>query len=203
MNLRRLGGFLFIIVWLISGHADGQSTPRLSKQRPDSGSVDGTTFRSNFFGFTYSFPKGWTVLDQRSQSRIRLAEGPLYTLLFATATPSSGIMGPSDAAIVILAEDVSQTSIRDGMQAANKQAELLTHTDPQHTMLGPPREVTLGGKAFYRLDYEQQTFPKVHHYFCSAITVVKGYALRLSVIADSKAHMETYCGTTETLRFNK
>ena len=203
MNLHRLGGLLFITVWLISWHAVAQSTSPPPKQRPDSGAVEGATFRSNFFGFTYSFPKGWAVLDQESHSRLRLAAGPLYTLLIVTAKPSSGIMGPSDAAISILAEDVSQTSIHDGANAATKLAELLTHTEPQHTMLGPPQQVTLGGRTFYRLDYAQQTFPTVQHYFCSVITVANGYALRLSVIADSEAHMQTYCGTAETLRFNK
>ena len=176
---------------------------RSSQQSPDSGVVQGTTFRSNFFGFTYSFPKGWNVLNQQSHSGIRLAEGPLYTLLFATARPSSGVVGPSDAAIVILGEDVSQTSIRDSREAANRLAELLTHTEPQHRMLGPPHEVALGGRGFYRLDYEQQTFPAVQHYFCSVVTVINGYALRLSVIADSRPHMEDYCGTTDTVKFEK
>ena len=114
MKVCHLGGFLFAAICLIQCSAVGQNVGPSSTQRPDAGSVQGNTFKSNFFGFSYRFPTGWTVLNQESQSRIRLAKGKLYTLLFAKSASPGRIINPSDAAIVILAEEVSQTDVRDG-----------------------------------------------------------------------------------------
>jgi len=175
-----------------------------SESRPDSGSIEGETYKSTFFGFTYTFPKGWSRLQQRSQTSIRLAPGAaLYTLLFATATPSNGTIGPSDAGVVVLAEDVSHTDIHNAKDAAVKFADLLSHTRPPHRLINAGREVTLGGTPFFRIDYEQQTFSDVKHYFCSVISVQKGFALRFSVIADSKVHMDEICDTTRSIGFEQ
>lgn len=176
----------------------------VSENHPDSGSVQGNRYKSDFFGFTYSFPKGWVRLQQQSQTGIRLAPGAaLYTLLFATESPSTGIISPSNAGIVVLAEDISHSGIPDSKDAARTLAQVLIRTQPPHSIPTPAREVTLGGTRFIRLDYEQQTFSQVKHYFCSVKTVKKGYAIRFSVIADSKARMEEICSTTESISFGK
>jgi hypothetical protein len=75
-----------------------------SESRPDSGTAQGNIYNNDFFGFTYAFPKGWSALRQQSQTGIRLAPGAaLYTLLFATASPSAGTISPSNSGIVVLA----------------------------------------------------------------------------------------------------
>jgi hypothetical protein len=168
---------------------------------PDSGLVHGTEYENDFFGFAYAFPKDWSVLNRQSQSGIRLSNGRLYTLLFVSTSPT-GTMGPADAGIVVLAEDVSLSGIRDGKGAANKLAALLTHTEPPHKMLLAPQELVLEGKQFYRLEYEQQTFSTVTHRFCTVVGVLKGFALRFSVIADTQDHMRETCATISSLRFN-
>jgi hypothetical protein len=196
MNRRNSAALVFFLVMTIA--------ISVSETRPDSGSVEGNRYKSDFFGFTYSFPKGWVRLQQQSQSGIRLApEAALYTLLFATASPSTGTISPANAGIVVLAEDISHSGIRDSKGAAGTLARVLTSTQPPHSVPHPAREVTLGGSRFTRLDYEQQTFSQVKHYFCSVITVKKGYAIRFSVIADSKARMEKICSTTESITFGK
>jgi len=168
---------------------------------PDSGSVHGDEYKNDFFGFAYAFPGEWSVLNRQSQSGIRLSNARLYTLLFASTSPT-GTMGPTDAGIVVLAEDVSPLGIRDGKGAANKLVELLAHTQPPHKMLLAPQELVLEGKQFYRLEYEQQTFSTVTHHFCTVVGVLKGYALRFSVVADTQDHMRETCATISSLRFN-
>lgn len=200
---RRNYAILAIVGLLLASQAWAQRAASSSKARPDKGSVRGSTYKNDFFSFTYTFPKGWSVLNEQSQTRIRLTQGPLYTLLLATASPSSGTISPSNAGIVVLAEDVSQTGIHDAKEAATKLADILTRTEPPHTILNPPRELSLDGVQFVRLDYEQQTFPQTRHYFCSAISMLKGYTVRVSVIADSKNHMDEICGTIESIRFER
>lgn len=184
----------FLFVWAI--------TASISENHPDSGTIRENVYKNDFFGFSYTCPKGWSLLQQQSQTGIRLAPGAaLYTLLFATASPSNGTMSRSNAGIVVLAEDVSHTGIRDPKSAAAKLADVLTHTQPPHKLVNSGSEVNLNGIRFFRIDYEQQTFSDVRHYFCTVITVRKGYALRFSFIADSKERLDEICDTTKSIGF--
>ena len=196
MKFSQIAGF----VLLFCSVAVAQKSRTPIDLGPDSGSVHGDEYKNDFFGFAYAFPRDWSVLNRQSQTGIRLSKGRLYTLLFVSTSPT-GTMGPADAGIVVLAEDVSPSGIRDGKDGANKLVELLSHTEPPHTMLLAPQEVILGGNQFYRLEYEQQTFPTARHYFCTVVGVLSGYVLRFSIIADTKARMNEACATTASLRF--
>jgi hypothetical protein len=188
-----------VFVVLLCGTAIAQKSEILIG--PDSGSVHGDEYKNDFFGFAYTFPKKWSVLSRQSQSGIRLSSGRLYTLFFASTSPT-GTMGPADAGIVVLAEDVSLLGIRNGEGAAKKLVKLLAQTEPPHKVLLGPQELVLEGKQFYRLEYEQQTFSTVTHHFCTVVGVLKGYALRFSVIADTQDHMRETCATISSLRFS-
>jgi len=188
-----------VLIWV----AAVAQTPKMPVDvEPDSGSVHGVEYKSDFFGFTYAFPKDWSVLHRQSQTGIRLANGRLYTLLFLS-TSTTGTMGPTDAGIVVLAESISESAIRDSKDAASRLVDLLSHTEPPHTMLLAPQKVFLNGKQFYRLEYEQQTFPTVKHRFCTVVGVLNGYALRFSMIADTKDRVNEACATIASLRFYK
>ena len=185
-----------VLVLAIGSCAQGKA---VSSSAPDDGSVLRNTYRNSFFRLTYVFPEGWVVLNQASQTEIRLSpKAPLYTLLFVTEEPTNGVMSPSNAGVVLLAEDISNTTIRDGKSAVEKLTTLLTHTDPKHKVLSSPRQLQLGSEHFYRVNYSQQTFENVRHYFCSVVGVVDGYALRWSVIADSEPDMQQVCKTVES-----
>src|SRR5271155_3574921 len=160
-----------VLIWV----AAVAQTPKMPVDvEPDSGSVHGVEYKSDFFGFTYAFPKDRSVLHRQSH-----------------------------AGIVVLAESISESAIRDSKDAASRLVDLLSHTEPPHTMLLAPQKVFLDGKQFYRLEYEQQTFPTVKHRFCTVVGVLNGYALRFSMIADTKDRVNEACATIASLRFYK
>ena len=51
------------------------ATVSSSDIRPDSGTTRDNIYKNDFFGFSYTFPKGWSLLQQQSQTGIRLAPG--------------------------------------------------------------------------------------------------------------------------------
>jgi hypothetical protein len=61
------------------------SPPARAEEKPDAGSVFDNVYRNQFFGFTYTFPKGWMVSqdDRNSREGQPPAKRGVHILLFA------------------------------------------------------------------------------------------------------------------------
>ena len=187
--------------------------------RPDAGSISGTIYTNQFFGFSYEFPKGWTVLGT-DVSRALLQMGG--------AMLSSGDPVLQDAQRAVIQNDyplfmaqegltkgggISQRSIQIralkssdelGMHSGKEFVEMLSASRKLFQgaieLAGPPEEFTAGGKKFWRGNLSAKVGNG--NITASEIAIVeKGYLLLFSFVAPDAAGRDELVDTMQSLRF--
>src|SRR4051812_12956099 len=137
---------LLTMVLLLGVAALAQQAPAAlsSDARPDTGTMAADVYTNNFFGFSYRVPAQWTgKAIQRSQPGQRFYQ--LLSALPATSGASIQYMG-------IQAEDITAPVVKTASQFI--QSSPLNGKNSAYEMLGPVREMEIGGHHFARADYK-------------------------------------------------
>src|SRR5207248_9052616 len=145
--------------------------------RPDTGAMSADVYTNNFFGFSYRVPAQWTgKAIQRSQPGQRFYQ--LLSALPATSGASIQYMG-------IQAEDIAAPVVKTASQFI--QASPLAGKNSAYEMLGPVREMEIGGHHFARADYRTKPTPDdggLSMFQTQLVTVLHNHAVTLLFTTD-------------------
>jgi TonB family protein len=193
---------------------------RTSKLGPDSGSVVDNLYTSDYFGFSYEFPKGWSVQGEVTKKYIMevekaivsggdptkkavadVSEEHTHHLLMVSQYPF-GTPVKFNSNIIVAAEDISYAP---GIQKGSDYLELIktsvARRHPELKVLNEPTDSTFGGRVFSHLDvsYENTTGKVI--YQTSACTMDRGQALTFIFTSQDPEILKTLVDTLNTLEF--
>ena len=211
---------------LTSAPAQPQSDNKSSDSTPthlvhvDSGSVTDNLYTSDFFGFTYLFPKGWSVQgevtkkylmdvgkalvtrgDPTKAAVMDVAEKRTYQLLTIFEHPV-GTPVTFNPGLIVMAEDVSfAPGIQKGSDYLLNLKMGIEKRHPELKILREPTEQSFGGKSFFRMDvaFEISTGATVlESYSC---TILNGNALTFIFFGEKPERLQSLSETLNTLEF--
>src|SRR4051794_25483400 len=172
-----------------------QPAPALTGDaKPDTGIMSADLYTNQFFGFSYRVPAQWTgKAIQRSQPGQRFYQ--LLSALPATSGASIQYMG-------IQAEDITAPVVKTASQFI--QSSPLAGKNSAYEMLGPVREMEIGGHHFARADYK--TKPSADDagltmYQTQLVTVLHNHAVTLSFTSDSQPAIDQLAASASSMVF--
>jgi TonB family protein len=197
----------------------GSSAAQAEKVLPDSGSVSENVYTSDFFGFTFEFPKGWSVQgevtkryimdvgnaalsggDPSQKAVLELAEKKTHQLLTVFEHPV-GTPVPFNPGIIVLAEDIS---FAPGIQKGSDyllNVKMALAARPNISVVREPADVSFAGLPFSRMDVSMETRTGVIVYEAYVATIHNGYALAFLIIGDSQKRLDELAEALNTIQF--
>lgn len=172
-----------------------QPAPALTGDaKPDTGSMAADVYTNQFFGFSYRVPAQWTgKAIQRSQPGQRF-----YQLL--SALPAA--TGASIQYMGIQAEDITAPVVKTASQFI--QSSPLAGKNSAYEMLGPVREVEIGGHHFARADYKTKPTTDdggLTMFQTQLVTVLHNHAVTLSFTTDSQPALDQLAASAGSIVF--
>jgi TonB family protein len=172
-----------------------QPAPALTGDaKPDTGSMAADVYTNQFFGFSYRVPAQWTgKAIQRSQPGQRFYQ--LLSALPATTGASIQYMG-------IQAEDITAPVVKTASQFI--QSSPLAGKNSAYEMLGPVREVEIGGHHFARADYKTKPTTDdggLTMFQTQLVTVLHNHAITLSFTTDSQPALDQLAVSASSIVF--
>ncbi len=177
-------------------------------ERPDNGKLIDGVYRSDFFGFQYALPQGWTVHgeetqkaimdtgkeliagdDQAKRSMMEAASKRTFQLLTVFEYPL-GTPEKSNRSIQLIAENVAfAPGIQTGKDYILNLRKVLADSQMQTEFEGEPSEQNLDGITFYRQSMLMKVGSRpVYEAYYGAI--LKGYALSFIFVGGTKEGLE-------------
>jgi hypothetical protein len=153
--------------------------------------VTGNTYKSDYFGFTYTFPQEFEVdqdFMQGQEDQAKLA----FVLLAAY-----GSSGQSDnrQGVVILADRSTDASIRTSKDYLDKMTR--EHFVPNgFEVVNPAREVSVAAHSFCRVDYRKGEIRQT-----AVASSRQGYFLVFNLVGPSAQDVEQLFASLESLKF--
>ena len=162
---------------------------------PDEGTVTGNRYTSEYFGFTYTFPEQFEVMEDLMQGE-EDATKQAFVLL---AVYSGAEEGKTRQGVVVMADRLQENSA--GGNWAPKYFDTLAQPLQAHgaQRIGTVREYRFGEKKFYRGDFHR-TGPD-EGYQTILITLRQGYVLGFQFVAASEKEIDRLLTTLATLNF--
>jgi TonB family protein len=186
--------------------------------RPDDGSVSANVYTNRFFGFSFEFPKGWTVVKEDAAKAIAKLGGTLLAhgdpVLQDVTQASERISYPllvvieglaskqalSMRMIQILASDMrSQPDLKSGKDFLQFSATMYKQLSLPMEIVGTPQELLLGGRKFWKADLTVHISSGVHH-AAQIATIEKGYVLQFLLVSPDATGLDEILPTMQSLR---
>jgi TonB family protein len=192
----------------------------LEERVPESGSVTDNVYTNRFYGFTYEFPKGWSVPgeatkkyvaemgkalstgdDPTKKAMAEVAEKRMHQLLQAFEHPF-GTPGQFNENIILVAQDVSYLpGIQKGSDYLLIVKAGITKIRPDLKVLREPTDSSFGGKTFSRMDVSFEPTIGITIYQAYVATIVNLQALGFTFTANKPERLATLVDTLNTLEF--
>jgi Gram-negative bacterial TonB protein C-terminal len=116
---------------------------------PEAGLLAGGTYRSDYFGFSYSLPPGW---EQSFAGPPPSSTGHYFLAEFVRMDPQTG---SSQGSILITASD--QFFASRELDSPGHMVDILrARLEPVYQLEAPPAEIKLGNRTFVRLEYQSR-----------------------------------------------
>lgn len=206
----------------------GRELFRKPKPSPENGQLIGRLYTNSTFGFTVLVPTNWRVFHQAQLEhgihtnlpKPRRIEVPfaggsyelpdvevhhLLTTSEDAASLTDGTMTPTNATFSILAQNVSylpqMESGRNVLATWLGAFETIQHPDEGNIQGEGPKEVSVGGREFYRDTFRVQPHgvPVVRRLYAR---IERGYALMFVLIAPNDAELDRVEMILATAHFN-
>jgi len=129
--------------------APGPSISGDNMSVPEAGLLAGGTYRSDYFGFSYSLPRGW---EQTFAGPPPSNTGHYVLAEFVGMDPQTG---SSEGSILITASDQFFAS-RELDSPGHMIDVMRARLAPVYQLEAPPAEVQLGNRTFVRLEYQSR-----------------------------------------------
>ena len=204
----------------VQSKSDSSTPTPAEKILPDSGSVTESTYTNDFFGFTYQFPKGWSVQgevtkryimdvgkaivsggDADRKAMLDVVEKHSYQLLMVFEHPV-GSPVPFNPGIIVMSDDIS---FAPGMQTSkdyNLSAKTLVEQHhPELRMIREPFECSFGGKPFSRMDITYETGSGTSIYESLVSTMIERNVIFFIFVGEKPERLEQLVATLNTLEF--
>ena len=185
------------------------------------GSVGDNVYTNNYFGFTYEFPKGWSVPNEETRKYLRemtkaaatggdqtkaaifeVAAKRTHQLLTVLERPM-GTPGASETSIVVMSEDISYAP---GIQKASdyllNTKAILVKQRPDLKIQREPTDFTFGGKPFARMDVSVENSPGVSVYTGYAATILNSQVILFVFTSNKPQQLTSLTDTLNTLKFD-
>lgn len=187
------------------GQNVGQNAVGESRQRPDAGKVSGRQYRNEFFGFTYTFPEGFTVgtvppagmkfIDGRASFLLLVvgdsahppSTGKLWSVVKVSAWDAHLLWGPG----------WREKTGGDYLQ------KLRTMPASNLIPLGPVKEKQIAGHAFYEAD--AKTAPRLdglqQGVEANLVTMERGFVVQFDLEAATQEELDKLKRSLDSLLF--
>jgi tetratricopeptide (TPR) repeat protein len=191
-----------------------------SDSEPDIGSVVNNVYTNQFFGFSFEFPKGWTVLgagvagatadfggaiiangDPMLQDAQHAAARITHPLFYAT----EGLT--KDGAISIRSVQIRALDVSAAPNLRNPE-EFLTRVAALHSQgigiavepVGKPEQLQVGGRTFWKLNMSTKVGSTVVS-GAQIVAIQKGYLLMFMVASPDAASRDDLVGAVQSVHF--
>jgi TonB family protein len=177
--------------------------------QPEDGSVSGNVYTNDFFEFTFEFPRGWFVETVGAANKGRPGENGIFdpqvigthTLLKLFQHPI-GASVPVNPEILVLVNDVScSPELETGEKVLLGLKVEFARRYSNFRVIHEPKNVTLGGKGFSRMDTSIDSHDGISLYQSYVSTVLNGYALIFALDAGRPEGLDNLVQTLNTLHF--
>jgi TonB family protein len=190
-----------------------------SEIRPDEGAVSGNTYSNTFFGFSYQFPKGWTVLDPRKNEFLLRMSGSVIANGDPILSDVSEAAARNSHSLLLVAKEtikgISATSTLISIQALDKRFAPHVKSDEELanslfevnrarglavSVIGSPEKVSIAGNQFWELKMEFSMKNAVSH-GVEVVMIEKSYLLLFAFASVDASKLDDLVGTMQSLRF--
>lgn len=193
------------------------SVPGQQASIPSEGSVVNGVYTNRFFGFSYTYPKGWLVHGESLQAEVErigkekiVDSGALkaeeadramkqtFQLLTASRHPFG--IAQTNAVVQLIAEDVRDApAVGDGKAYLLAMRAISAKAGAQFTR-AEPTLITISGRKFFRDDQRMQ-INNGDIYQAMVMTVERGYALGFIFTTTDMSNLEELVSSVKTLTF--
>ncbi|HLJ14752.1 MAG TPA: hypothetical protein VKV15_09670 [Bryobacteraceae bacterium] len=183
------------------------------------GASAGNTYTDHTYGFSYTYPVGWTVHGDATNKaimdagrRIVAGQGPMQqavaeaafqrtSLLLSVFQYPLGTPGVKNENILVMAERVDfAPGIRTGEDYLRDLKANYRRAPLHYVFSDSITQYTIGGRQFYRLDNELQT-PAAVVYQAIVSTKIGGHVLSFMFSSTNQQDLEGLVGTINSVRF--
>lgn len=197
------------------------NAPPVTAVRPESSSIADNVYTNDFFGFTYEFPKGWSIEDEQTMkyvaelSKAAISGGDPTKkavveeqwkrnhVLLAVHQHPYGTPVPLNPAITVWATD---ESVAPGIQSGRDYLLALRMSLPQQRLdlkvIREPTDCTFDGKLFSRMDMALEAANEKSSYLSHVAIVLNRFALDYMFTAETPDRLEALVQTLNTLQFH-
>ena len=204
----------------VQSNANSESAKKAEIPGPDSGSVTDNFYTNGFFGFTFEFPKGWSVqgedtkkfLTEVGKAAVSGGDAGKKAVAHVIAQRTHRLIGITEhpfgtpvafnPGISITAADISfAPGIQTGKDFDLAMKLGLPGSRSDLKLIREPEDHVFGGKVFSRMDVAHDSARGDTIYESYVSTVFRGYALIFHVVAQNPDRLETLVQTMNTLEF--
>jgi tetratricopeptide (TPR) repeat protein len=187
--------------------------------RPDAGSISGNLYTNTFFGFSFEFPKGWTVLsadaarstaqlggallangDPMLQDVMKTGVGNSYPLLFVIeGMVKNQMLGTRSIQIHALDKRIAR-DVKSGEDFLRTSAVMYKEMGMPLEIIGTPEELPVGGRSFWKANLTVRMNNGLQH-GAEIATVDKGFVLLFVFVGSDAAGLEEIVKAMQSVRF--
>jgi TonB family protein len=189
--------------------------PQSDKSTPDNGRVSDNVYANDFFGFTYQFPKGWSVEGGETKQfmsdviHATAPEDPIQKALYAVLMQRTqyllvvfehpfGTPIPKNPGIFVIAQDVS---FAPGIENGTDFLKLIGSSvaaKSKDRINREPSEFTIGKQPFSRMDIEMDALDGTTVRESFAAAIIKRHAIWFIFVAAEPQRLEALVETLNT-----
>ena len=199
--MKRLLVFLLLCALSVFGQSSAPSTSKPAAPKaapksaqpaavePDDGTLNGQVYASEYFGFRYTVPEGFAVVEDPSEGE-EDASKRSFVLLSAF-----GDKRQRGSAVTILADQSAPTGAADAYAYLTK-VTLPVMKGKGFNPENAVRRVTLAGHSFAVVDFLRGDGAQSVY-----VTLLRGYALSFVLMAPTRADLEQLAASLSALQF--
>jgi hypothetical protein len=158
-------------------------------------------YSNQYFGFSFRYPRGWTVSSRNLARHIQVErpDAKTYPLLMVSRYPFGKPGVRSNPTVMVFAENISNTGISDGFDYWQVNRPVLERIGAAFKT-ERPTEVTIAGRQFYRQDLVIDLRIMVVHQ-ATFLTISRGYVVAFAFQSTDEQQVEQLITSMDTLRF--
>jgi TonB family protein len=197
-----------------------RASPKPIGPGPDDCFFSDNVYTNTFFGFSYEFPKGWMVMKPGTGEALArfgtslLAGGDptvpdiseaavriTYQLLVVTKQSTKDVSaGVSSIHIQAMDKRVLEPNLSSGEVFLNSMIALSKHRDWPVSVLGPPEQLTIGGRTVWKVRLDPKINGATTH-VVEAVMIEKDYLLLFVFSSPDVSKLDELVHTMQSIHF--